>query len=139
MMRRSPAVLVSLLAATLIAGGCDNGPEPTTPTPNPEVTETFTGVVNLNGAVTHPFTAQGAGSVVATITTIDPTGSLIGFELGTWSGSACTAVQSNPAATQSGFLSGTTQTAANLCVRMHDPNGTLTAGPVSYTVTVVHR
>jgi hypothetical protein len=121
-----------------MAGGCDNGPEPTVPTPNPEVTETFTGVVNLNGAVVHPFTAQGAGSVVATITTVNPTGSLVGFDLGTWSGSVCFAVMSNPAATQSAFLNATTQTAANLCVRMHDPNGSLTAS-VTYTVTVVHR
>ena len=137
-MRRSPALVISLLAAALIAAGCDNGPEPTTPTLNPEVTETFTGVVNLNGAVVHPFNAEGAGSVVATITAVAPSGSLVGFDLGTWSGTFCMAVLSNPAATQSAFLNATTQSRANLCVRLHDPNGSLTA-PVSYTVSVVHR
>jgi hypothetical protein len=128
-----------ILVAALAAGGCDNGPDPNRPTPPaPTVTETFSGTLNLNGAVTHPFSAQAAGSVTATITAVDPIGSLVGLELGTFNGTVCSAILSNPLATTASFLTGTTQTRADLCVRIHDPNGTLTAGPVNYTIQVVH-
>jgi len=138
-MRRSPVVLVCVLAAALVAGGCDNGPATApTPTPGPTVTDTFSGTVNLNGAVTHSFTAQGAGAVTATITAVAPAGSLLGFQLGTWSGITCSAVLSNDGAVLNFALTANTQTSANLCVKLHDPNGALTAGPVTYTVTVVH-
>jgi len=122
-----------------MTGGCDNGPATApTPTPGPTVTDTFSGTVNLNGAVTHSFTAQGAGAVTATITAVDPSGSLLGFQLGTSFGTVCTAVKSNDIATASSVLTANAQSAANLCVKLHDPNGVLTAGPVTYTVTVVH-
>jgi hypothetical protein len=126
------------MIAALAAAGCDNGPEPTIPTPGPPVTETFTGTLNLNGSLTHSFLTQGAGTVTATITTVEPTGSVVGFVLGTSFNNVCTAVSSNDTAVQSSFLSGTTVSASSLCVKLHDPNGALTAGPVSYTVTVVH-
>jgi hypothetical protein len=139
-MRRSSAFLVGLVTATLLAGGCDNGPETApTPTPGPAVTETFTGTVNLNGSVTHSFSAQGGGEVTATITALSPSGSILGFTLGTWNTVTCTAVLSNDLATQSSVLRATTQTLASLCVKLHDPNGVLTAGSVNYTVTVVHH
>jgi hypothetical protein len=128
-----------LLAAALVAGGCDNGPDTTRPTPPaPTVTETFSGTLNLNGALTHSFNAQAGGSVTATITAIEPIGSLVGFELGTFNGTVCSAVLSNTLATTASFLTATTQTQASLCVRIHDPNGALTAGPVNYTIQVVH-
>jgi hypothetical protein len=138
-MRRSLVVLGCLLSATLLAGGCDNGPD-TSPTPPPTnpVTETFTGTVNLNGAVTHPFTATAAGQITATITTISPDASIVGFQMGTWNGVSCSVVVSNDFATLSSALTGITQSSANLCVRVHDPNGALTANPVGYTVTVSH-
>jgi hypothetical protein len=138
-MRRSFAAFLGVLAASLFAAACDNGPEPTTPTPGPAITETFNGTINLNGSQTHPFNATGAGSVEATITAIDPTGSIIGFQLGTWDTVTCRAVTSNDLATISSVLGGNTQSAASLCVKMHDPNGALTANPVNYTVTVTHR
>jgi hypothetical protein len=75
---------------------------------------------------------------VAEITALDPSGAFIGFEMGTWSGVVCTAVLSNDAGTVASVLRANTQSAASLCVRMHDPNGTLTANAVTYTVTVKH-
>jgi hypothetical protein len=133
-------MLATVLMAALAGGACDNGPS-TAPTPptTPSVTETFTGTVNLNGAVVHSFSAQSAGAVTATITAIDPSASLVGFQLGTWFGSTCSIVVSNDLATLSSVLSGITQSRADLCVRLHDPNGILTANPVTYTVQVVHQ
>ncbi len=140
-MQRTLAILGGLMVAALAASGCDNGPT-TGPSPNPgtPVTETFTGTVNLNGAVTHSFNATAAGTVTATITSVDPaTGSVLGFQLGTWDTVTCSAILSNNLATSGSALSAITQSPASLCVRLHDPNGVLTANPVSYTVTVVHN
>jgi hypothetical protein len=140
-MRRTSAILGSVLVAAMAVSGCDNGPStaPTPPSTNP-ITETFTGTINLNGAITHPFSATAAGAVTATITSLDPaTGSILGFQLGTWDTVRCTAVLSNDLATTGSAFTASTQSAASLCVRLHDPNGALTANPVSYTVTVVHN
>jgi hypothetical protein len=140
-MRRSSVVFLSraaLLALALAGAACDNGDEPiTAPTPT-LVTEEFTGSVTLNGAVSHGFNVSTAGSTVAEITAIDPAGSFIGFQMGTWSGVVCTAVLSNDAGTLASVLSARTQSAASLCVRLHDPNGTLTDKTVTYRVKVVH-
>jgi hypothetical protein len=138
-MRRSFVAFVGVLAASLFAAACDNGPEPTTPTPGPTITETFSGTINLNGSQTHSFNATAAGQVTATITAIDPTGSILGFQIGTWDTVTCRAISSNDLATISSVLGGNTQSAANLCVRLHDPNGALTENPVNYTVTVTHQ
>jgi hypothetical protein len=139
-MRRSPVLLSGFFAAALLAAGCDNGPTaPTPPTVNP-ITETFTGTINLNGATTHPFSQNAAGSVTATITAFVPSeGSVLGFQLGTWDTVRCTAVVSNDLATTGSILSANTQSSASLCVRLHDPNGVLTDRSVQYTVTVTHN
>jgi hypothetical protein len=140
-MRRTVAVLGSVLVAAMAASACDNGPttSPTPPATNP-ITETFSGTVNLNGSITHPFTATAAGTVTATITSVDPaTGSVLGFQMGTWNTVTCSAVLSNDLATTGSALTANTQSRADLCVKLHDPNGVLTANPVSYTVTVVHN
>ena len=140
-MFRSTVVFLSragLIALALFAAACDNGPEVTPgPTPVP-VTDTFTGTITLNGAMSHGFAVSRAGAVRATITAIDPSGSFLGFQLGTWSGVVCTAVLSNDAGTLSSVLSANTQSAASLCVKLHDPNGILTDKTVTYTVTVEH-
>ncbi len=139
-MRRSSVLFLSraaLVALALVGSACDNGDTPTVPTPV-IVTETFTGTVELNGAISHGFNVSSAGPTVAEITAIDPAGAFVGFELGTWSGVVCTAVLSNDAGTLASVLSAKTQSSASLCVRLHDPNGTLTANAVTYTVTVKH-
>jgi len=138
-MRRSvPCVLV--LALSLLAAACDNGPEPTLPTtPPPTVTDTFTGSLTLNGATTHSFSTQAAGQITATLIGLNPTVSAgIGFSMGTWNGATCQAQFTNDTAVASSVLTGTTVSPASLCVRMHDSAGRLTDGPVTYTVQVVH-
>jgi hypothetical protein len=138
-MSRSFVVFVALLAAAVCSSACDNGPTITTPTPGPTVTDTFTGTVRLNGSVTHSFSTTSAGAVTATITTVDPSGSVLGFQLGTWNTVTCSAVLSNDLATVNSVLSGTSQSSASLCVKIHDPNGALTDTTVNYTVTVTHQ
>ena len=131
--------LVVLLLVGFTAGACDNGETPTTPSPNPTVTETFTGTVTRNGARIHSFIATASGLVTATITAVDPAGSPpIGFSLGTWDGTVCTVVQTINAATISSGLSGTVVGITSLCIILFDPFGNVPADvPVNYTVTVV--
>ena len=112
---------------------------PISPSRRPiQVTEEFTGTLTLNGAISTASIAQTAGRSAAEITAIDPAGSFIGFQLGTWSGVVCTAVLSNDAGTLSSVLQATTQSSASLCVRLHDPNGILVDKTVTYKVKVVH-
>jgi len=139
-MFRSFAALVCVVFAAMVSGACDNGPT-TAPSPSPgnPVTETFTGELKLNGSRTHSFSAAASGAVTATISTLDPSGSVIGFQLGTFDTVTCSAVLSNDLATTASVLGGSTQTAASLCVRVHDPNGVIAAdATVNYTITVSH-
>jgi hypothetical protein len=133
-----PATLVVLLTAGLLLSGCDNGDSPTTPSPNPTETQTFTGSLTRNGSQTHSFLATAQGTVTATITAIDPaTSPAIGFSMGTWDGTNCLAVVSNNAATLSSAHTGTVVGITSLCVRLFDASGTIPADqPVGYTVTV---
>ena len=139
-MSRSFAALVCVMVAAGLSGACDNGPS-TSPSPNPgnPVTETFTGTLKLNGSITHSFSTAASGSVTATITTLDPSGAVVGVQLGTFNTVTCSAVVSNDLATAASVLGGSTQSAASLCVKMHDPNGAIAAdASVNYTVTVSH-
>ena len=137
-MHRTSALACVLIAA-LTAAACDNGPD-TAPTPNPgtPVTETFTGNVTLNGSQTHLFNATASGTVTATITALDPSTEVVGFQLGTYNGATCSAILSNDLATVASVLAGITQSAASLCLKVHDPNGALADKTVNYTVTVSH-
>jgi uncharacterized protein (DUF1501 family) len=137
--RRSFLALAGLLAATLAASACDNGPAPTAPTPGPTVTDTFTGTLTLNGSQTFSFNQTTAGNVSATITALNPSDKVIGFQLGTWDTVTCRAVTSNDLATINSVLSGQTQSSASLCLKVHDPNGALTDASVTFTVTVSHE
>jgi hypothetical protein len=129
-------LLIALLGA---AGACgSNTPAtPTTPTPPATVTDTFSGTLNQNGGVTHPFTTASSGSVQVTLTALAPVDTLkIGLSLGTWNGTACTVVIANDAASKTSVVSGTVSSASSLCVRVYDVGNV--KDPISYTVTVVH-
>lgn len=138
-MRHRVRCSLVLLVGGLFIAGCDST-TPTTPTPPPAtVTETFSGNLTLNGATTYPFVTQAAGTVTATLVRLEPTDTaIVGLSLGTWNTTTetCHAVMANDGATQSAVLSGTTQTAANLCVRVYD-SGSLTE-PAAYTIEVLH-
>ncbi|HJR60509.1 MAG TPA: hypothetical protein VJ813_13955 [Vicinamibacterales bacterium] len=129
-----------LLAAAVVVGGCDNDVGNTPTEPAPTTTDTFTGTININGAMTHTFPIVAAGTVTATLTEVTPDATVaVGFALGTWNASAstCQQVIPNDAALQGLILTGNVAGAGTLCVRLYDPGSKLT-GPVGYTVTVVH-
>ena len=136
LMSRSLFRSASLTLAVLAMFGCgDDVDTPTLPTPDP-VTETFTGTVNVNGAVTHPFSASTAGNLTATLTNIAPEDASVGLSLGTWNGSACAIQIADDAAVRSTVVYGQVSQAGQLCVRIQD-NGRL-GGAASYEITVVH-
>jgi hypothetical protein len=136
-----PLRLAIVLIAGLIVSACDNGDTPTNPSPNPTVTETFTGTLTRNGAQIHPFIATAQGTVTATITAVSPADSpAFGFSMGTYDiiTGICTAVVVNRNATLSAVHSGSVVGISSLCVHLFDASGTIPADvPVEYTVTVV--
>ena len=123
-----------------IAFGCsgDISKIPTTPDPV-IVTETFTGTLTKNGAVTHNVFTGATGTVNATLTSLGENApAKVGISLGTLGSTAvCTVVLHNDNAAVSSALTGTVSTLqGSLCLRIYDV-GALT-GPVDYTITVAH-
>jgi hypothetical protein len=109
----------------------------TTPTPV-AVTEPFSETLTPNGARTHPFKVQQAGTVSATITALAPDDTVtVGLSLGTWNGAACSAILANDQARLNTSLVGTAQQTGDFCVRLYDATGTLAAA-TDYTVEVTH-
>jgi hypothetical protein len=133
--------MLRLLACSMaaVAAGCsgDINNIPTTPDPV-IVTETFTGTLTVNGAVTHNVFTAATGTVSATLTSLgDNPPAKVGFSMGTLAGATCAVVLHNDAAIVTSNIIGTvTSLGGSVCVRVHDV-GALTE-PVSYTFTVTH-
>ena len=128
-----------LLSALLSTAACGDDAAPTAPTPASPVTvsETFSGSINRNGAATHTFLAQAAGTVTVTLAALSPEGTeAIGVSLGTWTGTACQIVIANTAAAQGAVLLGVAASAGNLCIFVQDIGKV--AAAASYEITVVH-
>ena len=129
-----------MVAALLAVGGCDNELENQTPTtPAPTTTDTFTGSINVNGAMSHTFSVVAAGTVTATLTEVTTdSAAVVGFALGRWNASSsfCEQIIPKDDAVQGQILSGNAAGVGTLCARIYD-TGKLTA-PLSYTLTVVH-
>jgi hypothetical protein len=105
---------------------------------SPTSTDTFSGTLTPNGAGTEPFSVAAFGSVVATITKLEPDATVVvGLSLGTWNGAACAVVVSNDKASQGTNVSAQASGAGRLCVRIFDAAGTLPE-PTTYELTVVH-
>ena len=111
-----------LLALVLTFSGCDDDPTPpTAPSPPPMTTDTFSGMVNRNGAVTHTFTTQASGVATATLTALSPDSALvIGFSMGTWNGTVCQIVLADDRATQGTVVVGGVGTLQSFCMRIYD-------------------
>lgn len=132
--------LVLLVTVVGAASACDNN-DPTTPTqpttPPVTQTETFSGRLNQNGAITFPFVVASAGGVTATMTAIAPDSTkVIGMAIGTWNGTACTLLITNDQATQGSIISGNASAAGNLCIRVYDVG--YVTDPITFSVQVVH-
>ena len=123
-MRRSIGGVVLVLAMAIAGAGCDPD-EPNTPTtptiPLDPVTETFTGTINTNGAVTYFFTARGAGIVSANLRSLTP-GNLVvvSLALGTWNGQVCQVTLANDSALMGSTVTGAVSGVGTICVRLSD-------------------
>jgi hypothetical protein len=129
-----------LLAAGVMAGGCDNDVGNTPTEPPPTVIDTFPGTINVNGAMTHTFNLAAGGIVTATLTEVTPDSTVpVGFALGTWnsSTSACTLSMVKDDAVQGQVHIANASGFGTLCVRVYDPAARLTE-TIAYTVTVEH-
>src|SRR5436190_8803984 len=115
------AFMVPALAAVAGCSGTIND-IPTTPDPV-IVTETFSGDLNINGAVSHYVFLNATGAVVATLTSLGESApSKIGFSLGTLSSAGnCTTVIHKDDAVVGTALAGTVSTlGGSLCARIYD-------------------
>jgi hypothetical protein len=130
----------ALLVISIVAMvGCGDDETPTSPTPPTPttVTDTFTGTINKNGAASHNFTASVAGVVTATLKTLSPDPEVVvGFAVGTWSGSACNVVLVRDRAVQTTVIYGNVNASGDLCVRVYDVGNVV--DPVEYSIEVVH-
>jgi hypothetical protein len=139
-MRRMNGGVAFVLALALAGAGCDpkTTNTPTTPTtPTDPTTESFSGTVGINAAVTFSFAVLREGYVTATIKTLAPeTEAKIGLALGTWNGQTCQLVLTNDTATQSRTVTGYANGVSALCVRIYDV-GSLTQVN-NFEITVVH-
>jgi hypothetical protein len=129
-------LFISILAVAVAGCGDDETPTaPDTPQRTP-VTKTFTGVLTVNGGVTHSF-ASGSGRMRASLTALSPdSAATIGLSLGTFNGTACQIIIANDSATQAAAVDGQATTVGNFCVRVYDV-GRLSAA-TEYTVTLEH-
>jgi hypothetical protein len=139
-MRRLTGSVVFVLAVAIAGAGCDpqTTNTPTTPTtPTNPTTESFTGSVTVNGAVTFPFISTASGYVQATLKTLAPDVDIkIGLALGTWNGIICQVILANDVTTPGITVTGSVAAAAPLCVRIYDV-GQLTQ-PNTFEITVIH-
>ena len=122
MIRRAIRPLcASALLAALGAAACNNN-NPVLPIgPSPiQQTETFAGILTINGGVTFQFTSN-RGAVTATLATVSPDSTIVlGLSLGTWNGITCAATLPNDQAVQGSTIYGTVNTTGALCVRVYD-------------------
>jgi hypothetical protein len=139
-MRRSVFhyLIVPALLALSAACGNDLTTTPTDTTPPPTTTTLFSGTLQRNGAVTHPFATARSGSVTVTLSTLNPDNTLtIGLSLGTWNGESCQTVIARDSTVVGNSIVGTASSSGNFCIRVYDAAGTLTE-PTSYDLQVVH-
>ncbi len=140
MRRRFAALGLVLALAAFGAAGCDDDESDTPTTPNPpapSVTESFSGTLNRNGAVTFSFAVAATGQVTATLVELSSSAVPVSLILGNWNGTVCQVVLANDNAVQGTFVTGTMSAAGSLCVRLSDASGNLEAG-VTFKVDVVH-
>lgn len=135
-----PICVSLLLAAALVATGCNNTTTtPTSPTTPTTVTEpVYSGTLARNGAATYPFVAN-TGTITATLTTLAPEGTLVTLALGEWNATtqSCQLRITADDAAQGKVLIGSAQVSQNYCVRIADSTGQL-ATPATYEITVSH-
>ena len=139
MVRALNGRICAILLVACGVAGCDDDITTTPITPTAPITETFTGRVAQSGSSMHNFSTSASGAIVATLKEIGTDNTLVvSFALGTWTGSACSVVLENAAATGGAQLQGTMTGAGTLCVRVGDQGNIPPNQPASYTIEVTH-
>ena len=129
----------ALIFACIAATSCGDDSPPAAPVETPvQITETFTGTLNVNGAAMHTFvTDKGPAQAVATIDSLSPdSAAVVSFIFGTWNGNNCQVILVKDDATTGSSLVGTASAVGSFCVRVSDI-GRLTA-PTDYSIKVTH-
>ena len=137
-MLRFSYTALALMAALLVSGCGDDSDSITNPNAPTAVavTESFSGTLNPNGGITHPFAVQQTGSVSTTLSIVSPEGTVIGLSLGTWNGQTCQIILANDNAVQGISVVGTATSTGTFCARVYDV-GKLT-GLTDYEISVTH-
>lgn len=130
-------ISISAIILACAAAGCGDDAPPVVPQETPvQITETFTGTINVNGAATHTFVIERPGQAAATLVTLSPDATaVVSFMFGTWNGQYCSVVFVKDDATTGAVLVGNAS-AGPFCVRIADI-GRLTA-PTDYSINVTH-
>jgi hypothetical protein len=129
---------LALVSACCLAAGCgDDDPVAAPVDPPVQVTETFTGTLDVHGAAMHTFfTEKGPAQAIASLETLSPdSAAIVEFTFGTWNGNNCQVILIKLDATTSANLIGTASVGA-FCVTLRDL-GRLTE-PTTYTIKVTH-
>ncbi len=127
-----------LLAAPLVllagCGSSDDNVTAPTPLAPANVTEEFSGSVDVERSAVHPFPVPSRSTITVTLVTVGPLSTLaVGLGVGTWDGTNCTLVAADNNAREASALSGTVEP-ANYCAAIFD-SGNLTQ-TITYTVRV---
>ena len=126
----------AVLVSCLVAAGCSDDPVVAPIDPPVQISETFSGTLNVNSASMHTFVTDRPGQVVARIDSLSPlSDAVVSYVLGTWNGSYCTAMFIKDDATSGATFVGNASAGA-FCVRVSDI-GRLTES-TSYSITVQH-
>jgi hypothetical protein len=136
-MSRLKSVSTIVLACGL-AAGCDDAPPLAPDEPAPvQLSETFAGTLNVNGAAMHTFLiAEGPGRADAILESLSPdSAAVVSFIFGTWNGNYCQVIFVKDDATTGSQFVGTASSGA-FCVRVSDI-GRLTQ-PTDYSIKVQH-
>ena len=139
MVRALNGRIFAILLLAVVAAGCDDEVTTTPITPTAPVTETFSGTLTQSSSATHNFAVASSGAVTGTLKTIGADNTLVvSFSLGTWTGTSCSIVLVNDAATGGAVLSGTMSSAGTLCARLGDVGNVPAGNGAAYTIEVVH-
>lgn len=125
----------------MVTAGCgeDTPTSPDDPDDPVIMTETFSGTLTRNGAVTHDFEATAPGEMSATITSLSPDATaIVGFGIGLWNGTVCDLSRGlvRDQASQTTVIYGSVNARGSLCVRIYDVGRLV--NPTDYEITVAH-
>jgi hypothetical protein len=121
-------------------GGSTTTPTNSTPVTYPQITESYSGSINIGETKPFHFAVTNPGSLDTAITSLSPVSTLtMGLYMGAWDALSETCTRSTiftEAARVNVSISGTPQQAGEYCVAIYDI-GNLQS-PTDFTVTVLH-